>query len=485
MYPHFRRTLLHRLMTLRQALRLSHTASLAVLLLVIGLLLSALVSGDGLAQVLFVTNTPVPDRVRFLTNTPVGPTDTPSVTPSPTLTPTLTPTPTATLTPTPTPTATFTPTNTPTPTPTFTPTPTPNGPFSYPEGVNSLTGQLFPDEESRNRRALIVKISNYPPLVRPQTGLNRADVVFEYEVEGGVTRFAAIFRSDIPERVGSVRSARLLDLELVRMYNALLAYSGTSEPIQNIIRNLDYSFLFFTPLWGDNCENAGFCRDQERIDAGYPLEHTMFLNPTVLYDLATRRNVNAGYPARGFAFSIFPDPNGRTANDIDISWYGQIEARWQWDPQADRYVRYTDGVPHLDAGDGEQLWIDNLVVIEVPHDDQPPIFPEGANYLSTDIQLRAPEGEEFGQGRAFLLRDGVWYEGYWRRRGSEAGDALLLLYGNNRPMMMKPGRTWVEVVRWLGDVEISATYADMQATATAIALTPTRTPIAVPNDPND
>ncbi|NOG48118.1 MAG: DUF3048 domain-containing protein [Chloroflexi bacterium] len=82
---------------------------------------------------------------------------------------------------------------------------------------------------------MIVKISNFPPIVRPQTNVNMADVVYEVEAEGGVTRFAAIYRSQLPDLVGSVRSARLLDLELVPMYQALLAYSGTSEPIQRLI----------------------------------------------------------------------------------------------------------------------------------------------------------------------------------------------------------------------------------------------------------
>src|SRR5690606_29253001 len=102
----------------------------------------------------------------FATNTPLGPTNTPTNTPTTTATPTVTPSDT------PTPTASFTPTNT------ATPTATPNGPFSYPQGVNPLTGLPYPDEASMLRRNLIVKISNFPPLVRPQHGINEADVIY-------------------------------------------------------------------------------------------------------------------------------------------------------------------------------------------------------------------------------------------------------------------------------------------------------------------
>lgn len=409
------------------------------------------------------TNTPAPTTFSFATNTPNGPTSTPTDTP--TATNTATATFTATFTPTPSPTATDTPS----------PTPTPNGPFSYPEGVSSLTGLPFPSEEAMNRRNLIVKISNYPPLVRPQSGVNQADVVYEYETEGGVTRFAAIFRNNAPTHVGSVRSARLIDLELVPMYNALLAYSGTSEPIQQLILHNEEDpyrvYQFFSPLKGDNCEDAGFCRFP---DGDKPFEHTLFLDTTKVWALATERNVNTPLRARGFAFSPNPDPLGTPANDVFIDWYGQTDARWQYDEATGHYLRYTDGVAHMDALDGSQLWADNLIILEVPHDDHPAIFPAGASYTSIQIQL-------WDQGRAYVFRDGQYYQGYWRRQDREPGSALQVIYGNNVPIMLKPGRTWVSIVRGFGDVLVSDQQADMAATAAALEgqATPTVDPNAI------
>lgn len=426
---------------------------------------------------IFVTNTPQPTPLRLVTNTPAGPTNTftpsPSATASatPTSTPTFTLTPTSTSTNTATPTATFTPSNTPSP------TPTPNGPISYPEGVNPMTGLPYPNQEAIDRRTLIVKISNFPPIVRPQTGVNAADLVYEVEAEGGVTRFAAFYRNEMPESVGPVRSARLLDIELRTMYNALLAYSGTSEPIQQIILNSEYVFQMFSPLKGDNCDNAGFCRDTELRAQGVPLEHTMFLDMSVLYDLATRRNVNVGFPARGFAFSENPDPNGFPANDVYVDWFGQADARWQYDPETERYYRWSDGVPHMDAADDTQIFADNLIVLEVEHRERPDLFPPDSNYQSLDIVLRSDEEGEVAQGRAYVIRNGVYYQGFWRRMNDQPGSALQLVYGDNTPMMLQPGRSWVSVVRGLGNnVTISEDYADMAATSTAVALTATSTP---------
>ena len=400
----------------------------------------------------------------FATNTPDGPTNTPTLVP------------TATLTPTATSTATNTPTVTPTPTDTPSPTPTPIGPYSYPEGINPLTGLPYPNEEAQARRNLIVKISNYPPIVRPQYGVNSADIVFEYEAEGGVTRFAAIFRSQSPGRVGSIRSGRLMDMELSTMYRALLAYSGTSEPIQQLFLGegfFDYQLL--SPSIGHGCEDTGFCRDESLRDLGYPFEHTLFGDTDKMWETATRQGANTGWQARGFAFNEEPNPDGTPAEDIFINWYGQTDARWQYDEATGRYLRYTDSVPHYDAATGDQLWIDNLVIIVVPHERRPDLFPPGATYESLEIQL-------WDQNYAYVVRDGEFWQGFWRRENREPGTALQLIYGNNIPIMLKPGRTWVEVVRGFGDVTISDTQADMVATATVLAQTPSPTPIDVPSD---
>ena len=117
-----------------------------------------------------------------------------------------------------------------TPAPFYTPTPEiiAVGPDSYPPNVNPLTGLTVDEPAVLERRPLAVKISNSPPEVRPQAGLNSADLIFEHYAEGGVTRFTGVFWTNTPERVGSVRSCRLLDLEVTLMYDSLWSCSGSS-----------------------------------------------------------------------------------------------------------------------------------------------------------------------------------------------------------------------------------------------------------------
>lgn len=454
---------------------------LSFFLLVLGVMTMALsASGQGQIEIPG-TNTPHAEN-SFATNTPnvVEPTDPPSATPTLTFTPTASNTPS------------LTPSATPTDTPTFTPTPTPLGPFSYPDGINSLTGLPYPNIEAQERRNLLVKISNYPPLVRPQSGMNSADVVYEYEVEGGVTRFAAIFRSNTPRHVGPVRSGRLMDMELVPMYQALFAYAGASRPVQALFMSQPWALQAITPLIGDNCREAGFCRFP---GDGLAFEHTLYVDTTMLWERATQRGININFRARGFAFNETPDDGGFPADDVFIDYYGQIDARWQYDAETARYVRYTDGLPHYDALDGEQVWADNIIIIEVPHEERTDLFEEESRSASQQIDI-------WGEGRAYLFRDGVYYQGFWRRDcnarftegtptltptpegfavnlpcASTAGTALQLIYGNSTPIMMKPGRTWVMVTRWMNYVVIDENPVNMQATGTALArsFTPTNT----------
>lgn len=409
----------------------------------------------------------------------------------PTLPPTNTQRPSATVNNV-TPTKTQTPSRTPSPTrtPTLTPsvTPTTIGPVNYPDNINPLTGQPYPDDAAKNRRNVIVKVSNYTWIVRPQSGLSEADLVYEYEVEGGVTRFAAIYRSHGSDHVGSVRSARLPDLELVPMYQGILAYSGSNDNIKDMIlhgsciapdtgsrypcgqdkdnkmiHDTAWRYQAFTPQFGDNC--PPFCRFPR---PGLPTEHTLFLNTFQLWDLATSRNVNNGIPARGFAFADDPDPGGKTAQDIAITWYKDQDARWQYNPKDHKYYRWNTGLPHMDANTNTQLNVDNVIIIQANHKNRPDIYESETQSPTLEIQL-------WGQEKAWVFRDGHWYEGTWIRRNRDRGALTLMQADGKTPMHLKPGNSWVEVVRCCNMYGVVASDTLVDAAATASIVAPTAT----------
>jgi len=405
----------------------------------------------------------LPTNTRRPTTEPPQVTDT--LAPTNTLAFTLTATRTATRTLTPSRTAS--PTRTPSPTRTLSPTPsiTPTtiGPVTYPDNYNPLTGLPYPSVEARSRRNLIVKVSNYPEVVRPQSGLSFADIVWEYEVEGGVTRFAAIYRSQGTDVVGSVRSGRLLDLELVTIYDALFAYSGTNDNIKAMIGQATWKYRVMTPQFGDNC--PPFCRFPK---PGLPFEHTLFGNTYQMWDLATRRNVNQGTPARGMAFNTTPDDGGKTATDIYLRWSRRQDARWQYNPADGKYYRWNSGIPHIDALTGKQLSADNIILLQANHVDRPDIYESESGAVTLEIQL-------YESDKAWVFRDGQWFQGIWVRRARDKSGLSILYNDGKRAIMLKPGNSWVEVVRCCNmyGVQVSATPVDAQATETLAVQTAT------------
>jgi hypothetical protein len=113
----------------------------------------------------------------------------------------------------------------PTPPPSPVPTPTPK-----PLAVDPLNGVLV-DPQSLNHRVAAVMIDNYPTDARPQSGLHDAEIVYEVEAEGGVTRYLALYLSAAPSKIGPVRSARTYFVELARPYDALYAHAGGNDDV--------------------------------------------------------------------------------------------------------------------------------------------------------------------------------------------------------------------------------------------------------------
>lgn len=305
------------------------------------------------------------------------------------------------------------------------------GPDEFPENVNPLTGQTVEDPALLNRRPVAIKISNYPPVVRPQSGLNSADLLFEHYAEGGVTRFTAVFYGQDANPVGSIRSARLIDLEIPRMYDAAFAYSGASGPVRQMLRNAPFFDRIISPDFG----HGGFYRVEDPDKA---FEHTLFTDTPRLRAILEDRGQNTSPSFQtNLAFHEDPPQSGSPASTVEVRYVGTI-AFWRYDPVTERYFRATDGAPHLDANTGQQVSFKNVVVLGAHHEDTE-ILEDlvGGGHYSIQIQV-------WGQGPVTIFRNGQRFEGRWRRE--DPGDMLTFtdLEGNILPLA--PGNTFFQMV---------------------------------------
>jgi hypothetical protein len=333
---------------------------------------------------------------------------------------------------------------TPTPYPTWEPTPEGAvGPFDFAPAVNPLTGLHVDDPAVLKRRPLAVKISNAPALVRPQAGIGEADLVFEHLTEGRLTRFTAVFWTHTPPRVGSIRSARLIDLEIARMYDAIFAFSGASGGVREKIFSSPFADRAFE---GVSVGPPAFYRDDS-----IEVPHNLFGSPAVFWKLADAKGVNAAPTSLGgMLFSPKPQPAGTPSISITVD-YGPTIVQWTYNAASGRYARMADGKPHTDANTHKQVTAANVVLLYAWHQYDYNIVEsefQGHKSYSVEIQL-------WTLGPAVVCRDGQCVRGLWNRW--DKADMLSFWTEEHQPIYLKPGNTWFQVVNLPAATELQQT----------------------------
>jgi hypothetical protein len=280
-----------------------------------------------------------------------------------------------------------------------------------------------------DRRPLAIKISNAPALVRPQAGLSNADIVFEHLVEAGFTRFTAIFYSQDADPVGSIRSGRLIDLEIPRMYDAAFAYSGSVGPVRQMFRESSFFDRLITIDFG----HGGFYRVD---NPALPRDHTLFSDTQTLRYLLTERGENVTPTLQnGMTFRAEPISPGEPASAIAIR-YPATNVNWYCDRGNGRYLRWTDGIAHTDVNTGEQLSFTNIILLSAHHQETGIVEDTGGNY-SIQIQI-------WGEGPVTIFRDGQRFNGRWQRLDPD--HMLTFTDPDGNPLPLAPGPSFFQIV---------------------------------------
>ena len=310
-------------------------------------------------------------------------------------------------------------------------------PEDFGDNRNPLTGEEA-DPANLQRRPLAVKISNSPPnYVRPQSGLNDADLVFEHITEGNLTRLTMIVYGDNPEKMGPIRSARLIDVELPAMYDAALVFSGASTGVSNKLFASDFSDRILS------AGNIGYYRTGENK----PTEHTLYGNPVGLREALDSKSQNSP-PSFGkrMSFSSEAPAGGSAASQISLNYIWE-NVTWSYDASSNKYYRYAAGVPHNDGNTNAQVAATNIIVPFVNHIDDQNICEEirdnQCHLLSVEIQL-------WGSGNVAIFRDGQRYDGTWKR---EARNDMLTFYDETGAQIpLQIGNSWVQLMSiWYND----------------------------------
>lgn len=297
-----------------------------------------------------------------------------------------------------------------------------SGPAKHPA---VLTGEAV-EEERAKRRPLAVMVENHPE-ARPQAGLVHADVVWEAIVEGGITRFMAIFSSEDAGKIGPVRSARPYYVHWAAGFNALYAHAGGSQAALALIPN--------TSQIVDLPHTAAYFHREPK--PGIASEHTLFTSTEKLYEFAKEKEVSLDASITSYKFEDDAKAEDRPASakvGVEFS-TANYNVEWNYERDPNYYTRTMAGEKHVDRESGDQITAKNIVVIEVDR--------------RYDGNTNQGKGEWFmtteGSGKATIFQNGTVIEGQWKKTG--IGDMLKIYDGTNgMELPLVRGTTWFEVV---------------------------------------
>jgi hypothetical protein len=264
---------------------------------------------------------------------------------------------------------------------------------------------------------LAVKIDNIV-LARPQTGLNKADIVYVIPVEGGLSRFLAVFSSHFPPVIGPVRSARADDLQLLRQFGRpAFAYSGAQPQLLPVVEHAR-----IVDLYAGIADIAGsYYRDLNRI-----APYNLYARTRRL--LAEARHASKAHDI-GFRFGPAP-AGGRAVASYSVR-YPAASFKFRWSPRHDRWLVWMDGAPAESTDDGQLRA--PTVVIQYTH--------VGTSRYLEQGRVRPPFADTVGAGRAVVLRAGRSYSGRWSRPRADGGTTFTTATG--QPMTFAHGRVWI------------------------------------------
>jgi hypothetical protein len=263
-----------------------------------------------------------------------------------------------------------------------------------------------------HRCAVTVKIDN-TPAAQPHYGLEQADVIYEEVVEGGITRLAAVFNSQAPDRVGPVRSVRRTDQSLVWPLRGIFAYSGgaayaiasiNTAPVVQLDETRAGSMMF---------------RDDRRY-----APHNLYAHVDQMYSRCA-----SPPPPSLFTYRKPSQASaGTVVASVHVGFMQGYAVTWTWDSYSGRWQRGLFGRPEITAA-ATPLEATNVVVMS-------------AMYVG-GVGVEGAEANLIGHGNAWVFTAGREITGTWNR--SDKNRPAQLLDARHHAISLSPGTTWVEL----------------------------------------
>lgn len=284
------------------------------------------------------------------------------------------------------------------------------------EIINPLTGELSGEEMPA--RPLVVSIDNVGEAI-PQSWLSKADLVYEFPVEGKQTRLQAVYYGEFPSEFGPIRSTRPYFVDLTREYQAVFLAHGWSPQAK------EYLMSGVVPYINAMNSSCAFYRVDDKA-----APH----NSYITWDEVKGEIEAQGWWAEKKEIKPFAFLTGAQTNEGEPAAYitfstGAAGCEFTYDPETGRYTRTMDGAAYVDHETGENITVSNILLQEVQ-----------SNLIDDYGRL---EIDMCAGGDAILFTGGVAVKGTWSRSDLDSRTVFVDAEGNE--FKMTPGNTWVHV----------------------------------------
>ncbi len=313
------------------------------------------------------------------------------------------------------------------------------------------------------RRPLAVMIENSTD-ARPQSGVIRADAVYEIVAEGGITRFMGIFYCDAQRDdivLAPVRSARTYFLDYASGYNyPMYVHVGGANlpgPTDALGQINQYGWALENDINQFSVGYPTFIRNSARLGRDVATEHTMETTTEKLWKIAADREWTNMSPARRVGSKQLPaadwkegfkpadvedgSPGAGSVSTISHefwSGYADFAVNWQYDQATNTYKRTMGGAPHTDLESAQQIAVSNVIIILTP--ERGPLN-ENKHMLYTTT----------GTGKAIIFKNGEAIEARWSKPTRESQLSFVDSKGSAIPLVA--GKQWISVLDVAAKIE--------------------------------
>lgn len=286
--------------------------------------------------------------------------------------------------------------------------------------ISPLTG--LETNVNINNRIVSVMVNNHPD-ARPQTGLSKADIVFEVLAEGSITRFLALYHSEHPDVVGPVRSAREYYFNLADQYDALYVYHGAAEFVNDMINEQEVEYIN-----GALHDDDGILFKRESFRKA---PHNSYLQFDAVHDIAEESGYETTYSYDKLPFVDEEKTiDGANAENVKILYPGRKEpesVEYKYVESNGNYIRYDAQEQTVELETEDPIELDNIFIIEAHHEV---IDDEGRRSINLN------DG-----GKAQLIQKGIVQDLEW-----ENVNGRIIPVKDGEEVGFVNGKTWINVV---------------------------------------